>query len=219
MSASAAVLAAVGVAGVVLAFLVMNWALGRADRAGLYGFVGSWLGVTTRRGDPFGVTTGIPVGGAERTPVATGNYGQIGWVAVVEERTSSTTAMVCYLWVNAGMDADIVRREDATERTHATRGGLADRVVRAVGTNVPEARTVWTSSGSAPPPTRDEYDRASAPLRPVGLTGDSPPGAVGLALPADAVTNPVAWLRWLRAVVHAVQDGDVPPSPPSVGFG
>ena len=149
----------------------------------------------------------------------TGTYGASGRVAIVEEWTPSGTATVCHLWIHAGVDADIVRQHDgSTERTHATRGAFADRLVKAIGTRVPEARLVWTVAGSAPPPTRDEFDRASSAPRLVGFAGEGPVGAVGLALGADVVTNPVAWLRWLREVVYAEEDGDDPPSPPSVGF-
>ena len=210
----------VGLVATALLFLVKSWVSARVRRGGLQGAViGSWLGVTNRRGDPFGVTEALPPVDAQRVPVSTGTYGAMGLVAVVEEQGPSNTSTVCYLWIHAGMDADIVRRPDATtERTHATRGGLADRVVRAVGTSVPQARIVWTAAGSAPPPTRDEYDRASEPVRPIGLTGEGPVGAIGLALRADQVTNPVAWLRWLRGVTYAQQDHADPPPPPSVGY-
>ena len=213
LAALAAVLAGFGLLGA-------NWATNRASRSGAYGTsIGTWLGVTTRRGDPFGITARLPATGAQRTPVSTGTYGEIGWLAVVEEGTPAGTTVVCYLGIHAGLDADIIRRADgATERTHATRGELADRLVRAIGASVPQARLVWTVAGSAPPPTRDQFDRASASLRPVGLSGDGPVGAVGLGLRADLVTNPVAWLRWLREVVYAEQDGLDAPAPPSVGF-
>ena len=223
MSTTSIAIVSVGstIACISLGYVVLAWANDRASRLGAYGTsIGGWLGVDMRPGDPTGSAAGLPPRtGVHRATRATGTYGASGRTAIIDETTGSSTTTVFHVWIHAGLDADIIRTTDgATERTHATRGGLADRAVGAIAAAVPDAHLVWSSAGSAPPPSRDEYDRASASLRPVGIVGDDPVGGIGLALRVDLMTNPVAWLRWLREVVWAVEDEVEPPAPPSVGF-
>ncbi len=210
-------LAAVAVLAALVRLLVDHGALSRAARRGAFGAaVGGLTGMRVHDGDPLGLLDGLPDGVVPDAPVlGTASLGHLGRSAVLDGGPEATSL----LWIQAGMDASVLRRRDGTTvRAHGSRGGLADRCVRAVAAAVPAAVTAWAGPGAPPPPARTEVDRASVPLRRVGADGSGTPGSLGLQLPARDVTNPVAWILWLRAVAWAVEDGDDVPDPPSVGF-
>lgn len=182
----------------------------------------TWLDFHMRVGDPLGSTRRIPVPpGTRRHVISTGTDGHGARIATIEE-TSRRGAPVptVHVWIEAGVDADVWRQPDgSTTRTHATRGGLADRVVTAIGSAVPEARQIWAAAGTAPEAVRNDFDGPAPGEVAVGTQGDGPVGHIGLSLAADRMTNPVAWVRWLRHVVVALADGRDPRDPPALDPG
>lgn len=180
----------------VLTFFVVNAAYTRAARTGSYGVaLGSSHGVDWREGDPTGIAARLPpIEGVARRPLRTGAHDHRGRAAVFEETSDRATELVFHVWWLTPIDADVVRRPDGTvERTHGSRNSRGDRVVRAIADRVPEAHVVWCRTGDV--------------------------AAVGLALDAELMTNPVAWTRWIELVTKAIDQGTEPPDPPAVGFG